>query len=208
MAISDMDIRKWAPRDEVGVHRFTREEYARMVFDPDRRVELLDGVIFDMSPQSGNHAKGVAKAVQALMAALSPASAPDAPVASVARYHVRPQLPLALFADSMPEPDIAVIAGDPDDYDDHPSRAVLVLEVADTSQHHDRKRKARIYARAGIADYWIVNLRLDLVEVLRDPLNGWYRTRITAARGETVSPQARPEAAIAVDDLLPRSPAA
>jgi len=192
MTISDVEIQSWAPADEVGVHRFTREEYEQMDFGPDRRVELLDGVIYDMSPHRGPHAKGIAKAVQALMAAFGP------------EYHVRPQLPLALGSHSMPEPDLAVIAGKPDDYEDHPSEAVLIVEVTDTSQVHDRKRKAKIYARAGIADYWIMNLRLDAVEVLRDPQGGLYRTRLVFHRGETISPLARPETSIAVDDLLPR----
>src|SRR6478736_2139868 len=65
-------------------------------------------------------------------------------------------------------------------------------------------RIPRIYVRAGIADYWIMNLRLDAVEVLRDPQGGLYRTRLVFHRGETISPLARPEVSIAVDDLLPR----
>lgn len=160
MAIPELDIRRSTPADEVGVHRFTREEYEQMDFGPDRRVELLDGVIYDMSPHRGPHATGIAKANQVLLAAFGP------------EYHVRPQLPLALGSYSMPEPDLAVIAGQPDEYEDHPSQAVLIVEVTDTSQVHDRKRKARIYAREGITDYWIVNLRLDVVEVLRDPQAG------------------------------------
>lgn len=99
MAIPDMEIRSWTPAKEVGVHRFTREEYERMDFGPDRRVELLDGVIYDMSPHRGPHAKGIAKVNQALITAFGP------------EYHVRPQLPLALGSHSMPEPDLAVIAG-------------------------------------------------------------------------------------------------
>ncbi|HEV7503748.1 MAG TPA: Uma2 family endonuclease [Thermoanaerobaculia bacterium] len=196
MTISDVEIRNWKPTDEVGVHRFTREEYEQMDFGPDRRVELLDGVIYDMSPHRGPHAKGVAKANQTLITAFG------------LEYHVRPQLPLALGSHSMPEPDLAVIAGKPDDYEDHPSEAVLIVEVTDTSQVHDRKRKAKQYARAGIADYWIMNLRLDAVEVLRDPQGALYRTRLVFHRGETISPLARPEISIAVDDLLPRKGAA
>lgn len=192
MTIPDLEIRSRTPADEVEAHRFTREEYEQMDFGPDRRVELLDGVIYDMSSHRGPHAKGVAKANQALIAAFVPG------------YHVRPQLPLALGTYSMPEPDLAVIAGKPDDYEDHPSEAVLIVEVADTSEYHDRKRKAKQYARAGIADYWIMNLRLDVVEVLRDPQGGLYRTRLVFHRGETISPLARPEVSIAVDDLLPR----
>ena len=78
------------------------------------------------------------------------------------------------------------------------------MEVADSSQIHDRKRKAKVYAAAGIADYWITNLRTDAVEVFRDPREGVYQSRRIYRRGETISPLARPEASVAVDDLLPR----
>ena len=105
----------------------------------------------------------------------------------------------------MPEPDLAVLPGEPDDYvDHHPSEALLVVEVTDTSQHHDRKRKPGIYAFAGIPEYWILNLRRDAVEVLRDPKGGEYRKKLVFRRGQRISPLARPEASIAVDDLLPR----
>lgn len=195
MALPEVKVQDWT-EEEVAVHRWTREEYEQMaeagVFAPDKRVELVDGVIYDMSPQKGRHAKGIAKGIQALMAAFGPG------------YHVRPQSPLALGNYSMPEPDLAVIAGDPDDYADHPSEAALVIEVTETSQYHDRKRKARLYAETGLREYWILNLRLDGVEVLRDPRNGEYRTRLVFHRGEQISPLARPEASIAVDDLLPR----
>jgi Uma2 family endonuclease len=109
-------------------------------------------------------------------------------------------MPLALGPPSEPEPDIAVVAGEPDDYlDHHPSTAVLVVEVADSSQFHDRKRKAAVYARAELPNYWIVNLRFDRIEVLRDPADGLYRARRIYRRGETISPLARPEAALAVE---------
>jgi Uma2 family endonuclease len=204
MAIPEVEVARWSDTEEVEdvrVHRFTRQEYERMaeVFDPETRVELVDGVIYDMSPHTSRHAKSLAKANQALMAAFGPG------------YHLRPQLPLALGTYSMPEPDLAVIAGTPDDaYEDHPTTAVLVVEVTDSSQHHDRRRKAKLYAQTGLPDYWILNLRRDAVEVLRDPENGAYRTRLVFHRGERISPLARPEVAIAVEDLLPRqgSPAA
>jgi Uma2 family endonuclease len=183
--------------DAVTVHTWTREDYERMAelgFFQDRRVELVDGVVYEfMSPQESPHATGVRKTSKALEAVFS------------LGYDVRAQLPLAVGPKSMPEPDLAVVVGEPDDYfHAHPSTAILIVEVADSSQYHDRKRKAKVYAAAGIADYWIVNLRLDAVEVLRDPREGVYRTRRTYHRGEAVSPVACPEASVAVDDLLPR----
>jgi Uma2 family endonuclease len=184
---------------EVEVHLWTRDEYERVadagVFG-DRRVELVEGVVYDiMSPQKSPHATGVHKGLQALTAAFS------------GGWTVRCQSPLALSPVSMPEPDLAVVEGEPDDYvDHHPTEAILIVEVADSSQLHDRKRKGKAYAKAGVPDYWILNLRRNTVEVLRDPAPEGYRSRRICRRGETISPLARPEASIAVDDLLPRKP--
>ncbi len=90
---------------------------------------------------------------------------------------------------------------------DHPSTAALVVEIADTSLRFDRAVKGRVYAAAGIADYWIVNLRDRVVEVYREPIRGMRRARYAATHvvhpGETLTPLASAEARIAVADLLP-----
>ena len=199
MALPEVKVQDWTDEEEVEVHRWTREEYEQMaeagVFAPDKRVELVDGVIYDMSPQTIPHATGIAKANRTLGEAFGRG------------YHLRPQLPLDLGTYSMPEPDFAVIPGDPDDYvatGHHPSDAVLVVEVTETSQYHDRKRKAKLYAETGLREYWIVNLRRDAIEVFQDPKGGEYRKKLVLQRGQQISPLARPEVSIAVDDLLPR----
>jgi Uma2 family endonuclease len=106
----------------------------------------------------------------------------------------------------MPEPDAAAIAGGLRDYPDHPTSALLVVEVADTSLPLDRRRKGPIYAQAGIPEYWIVNLVDGIVEVYREPIetaDGWhYRLVQRAAPGETLQPLTA-GTAIAVADLLP-----
>ena len=178
--------------------RTTREEYVRMVeagvFEG-RRVELVDGVVFEMTPQLSPHASTVMLAEEALRKAFP------------SGFSLRCQMPLDVGADSMPEPDLAVVPGSPRDYfAAHPTGAALVLEVTDTSQHHDRKRKAGTYAEAGIQDFWIVNLARDVVEICRDPENGIYRTRLILRRGEQIAPLARPDEPIAVVDLLPVRP--
>lgn len=161
----------------------------------DSRVELIDGVIYDMTPQNSWHATGVRKAQKALEDVFS------------AGYDVRSQMPLDLGFKSMPEPDVSVVPGDPDDYTaSHPTTALLVVEVTDSSLHHDRKRKKDLYARAGIPDYWILNLPLDAVEAFRDPQGGLYRTKLGFRRGERISPVSRPDLSIAVEDLLPKRP--
>lgn len=77
--------------------------------------------------------------------------------------------------------------------------------MADTSLQHDRK-KGGVYAKAGIQDYWIVNLARDVLEVYRDPVGATYRTRLVLRRGEQTAPLARPDAPIAVAALLPVRP--
>lgn len=123
-------------------HRFTREEYDRMVaagvFAPDARLELLEGEIINMPPQKSRHATAVRLIEDALRAAF------------LAGFDVRTRLPLSLGDYSEPEPDVAVVKGSPrDSRDAHPSSALLVVEIAETSLDYDRRRKLPVYVRAG-----------------------------------------------------------
>lgn len=157
-----------------------------------RRAELIDGVVYEMPPQLSPHASTLMLAQEVLRDVFSP------------ELSLRCQMPLDLGTASMPEPDLAVVPGKSRDYyTAHPTGAALILEVTDTTQYHDRKRKARTYAEAGIQDYWIVNLARDVLEVYRDPAGDTYRTRRILRRGEQIAPLVRPDAKIAVDDLLP-----
>jgi Uma2 family endonuclease len=178
------------------VHRWTRQQYENMalldLFEPETRVELLNGVIIDMSPQRSFHATAVCLAEDVLRGAFK------------GSYTVRNQMPLALDENSEPEPDVAVVPGKARDYTQaHPTTAVLVVEVADATLRLDRKTKQAVYARNGIAEYWIVNLKDNSLEVYRDPQGDQYRSRMTLRHGETVAPLARPDHPIAVTDLLP-----
>jgi Uma2 family endonuclease len=179
----------------VDVHRWTREEYERLVedgyFRPDERVELVNGIIYEMSPQKSWHAT----AIQAVQEYLGPAFKKG--------YNLRVQMPLALSLDSEPEPDIAVVPGHWREYRDfHPSTAALVIEVADTTLLYDREKGA-IYAQAGIPDYWILN-RIDAcLEIYREPRNESYQSRTVLKAGDFVSPLPCPEALISVANLLP-----
>jgi Uma2 family endonuclease len=181
---------------DVEVHRWTRQEYEKAAYAGafgDRWVELVDGVVYDMPPQDSPHATGVTKTQRALTAAFG------------SGFTVRQQMPLRLSRLSMPEPDLAVVPGEPDDYGKaHPKTAELVVEVTDISQYHDRVRKMGLYALAGIQDYWIVNLAQDALEVHREPLKGDHHQKLTVRRGERIAPLACPEGPIAVDDLLPK----
>jgi Uma2 family endonuclease len=106
---------------------------------------------------------------------------------------------------------VCVVRGSPRDHRSAaPRHPALVLEVSHTSLALDRTRKASIYARAGIQDYWMVNLVEQVLEVYRDPAplelprRGWaYRLAQALQHGESVAPLGAPDAVIAVDDFLP-----
>jgi Uma2 family endonuclease len=118
---------------------------------------------------------------------------------------------IALERDSEPEPDLSVVAGDPRDSSlSHPARPVLIVEVAETSLTFDREHKGSLYARAGIMDYWIINLVDRELEIHRDPVAaplapfGWqYRPRQAITTNGTISALAAPSAGISVADLMP-----
>jgi Uma2 family endonuclease len=126
-------------------------------------------------------------------------------------WFVQTQSPIILDDRSEPEPDVCVIRGSPRDYTEaHPTRPALVVEVAQLGLGLARGRKAAAYARARIADYWIVNLVERRLEVHREPARpgparrSWgYADIKMVPPGATVTPLAVPAAAVRVADLLP-----
>jgi Uma2 family endonuclease len=187
---------------EARVRRLRRVEYDRLIemgMFVDERLELLDGLLVVREPQSPAHAAVVGLVACALDAAFG------------GGWHVRHLAPVALDDVSEPEPDLAVVAGDPRDYfDAHPSSAALIVEVADSSLAFDRTRKASLYARAGLAELWIVDLVNVALIVYRDPApsadsqyGAAYHTIETLRPPAAVTPLAAPTAHIPVADLLP-----
>lgn len=175
---------------------WTREEYDRLVragaFHPEARVQLVQGEILEMSPQSPAHAAAIQLAHGALQAAFGPGC------------YVRVQMPMALGEDSEPEPDLAVVTEPPRSLvRAHPMTAILVVEVADATLHFDRSRKGAVYAVAQIPEYWIVDLAGRALEVHRDPEGSTYRTVLRLPAGTTVNPLGAPSASLQVGDLLP-----
>jgi Uma2 family endonuclease len=180
--------------------RWTREEYYRMAdlgLFHGQRVELLEGEIVVLSPQNWPHASTVDRVGEALRRVLG------------IGFWVRMQFPLNLGT-SDPEPDVSVVVGQREDYSDHPTTAVLIVEVSDSTLAYDRGRKASLYARAGIADYWIVNLVDNQLEVRRDPrldatqhYGHGYANVTVLAPPAVVNPFALPQVSLAVADLLP-----
>jgi Uma2 family endonuclease len=180
----------------VALRRWTRDEYDKMIaaglFAPGERVELIDGEILQMTPQGSAHFTAISLAEEALRKAFG------------AGFQVRSQAPLSLPGDSEPEPALAVVAGTPRDYRNaHPGTALIVMEVADNTLQHDRRRKGSLYARAGIRDFWIINLIDRCIEVYRDPGLGSYGSIRRFIAGEHLTPLSAPDARIAVADILP-----
>jgi Uma2 family endonuclease len=187
---------------ELTTRRWRRLEYERLVdlgIFVGERLELLDGVLVVREPQGSPHAAVVMRIGQILAVAFG------------AGWHPRLHAPLALGEHSEPEPDIAVVAGEALDYvAAHPSTAALVVEVADSSLRLDRRFKAAVYARAGLAEYWIVNLVDQALEVYRRPQSpvrpddDWTYGSVEVRRPPSaVSPLALPSVQIPVADLLP-----
>jgi Uma2 family endonuclease len=181
----------------IEMRRWTREEYDKMIaadmFAPGERVELIDGEILQMTPQGSVHATVIQLLHDALRLAFGSA------------FSIRSQLPIALAPDSEPEPDLAVVPGNARDYwDAHPATALLLVEVSDTTLEYDRQRKGSLYARAGIEDYWIVNIIDRCIEVYRDPGQESYRTCQRFVPGDHISPLAAPQAKISVADIFRR----
>ena len=187
---------------EPQVHLWTRSEYYKMaevgLFEG-KHVELIEGQVIEMTPTGSLHATAVALAARRLEKAFG------------AGYFVRWQMPLVVTQNTELEPDLAIVRGDVRDYkDSHPTTAALIVEVADSSLLHDRTKKAEIYARAGIADYWILNLNDRQLEVHRNPQassiepSGFgYRDVTVLTENDVVSPLGAPQEIIAVEDLLP-----
>lgn len=178
--------------------RWTVDEYHRAgeagVFRPDERLELVDGKILSMSPQNPPHATASVLAE----AALGVLSGPSC--------HLRIQKPLTVDAHTEVEPDIAIVTGQARDYlQRHPTTALLVVEIADSSAAYDRAQKAELYARAGVPDYWVLIVPQRRLEVRRDPdpTSGEYRTVLLLGEDEAISPLSAPSERVEIRDLLP-----
>src|SRR6267142_1004218 len=178
-------------RSDVKTRRWKRVEYDRLIetgfFRPGDPLELVGGQLIVAEPQGSRHFAAIQAAEEALRTAFGPG------------WQVRGQGPLALDEESEPEPDVAVVPGSFRDYvAGHPSRPILVVEVSESSLAFDRHHKGSVYARAGLADYWILNLVDRVLEVSRDPVQdpaaafGWrYRSVESLGPEASISPLAR-----------------
>jgi Uma2 family endonuclease len=170
----------------------TREEYEHLVgegFFGDDKVELLEGVVIERSPQGPDHADPIDLLAEILIRALGD------------RARVRIQNAFAASDRSEPEPDIAVVP--PGRYKRaHPREAYLVIEVAKSSLKKDTGIKARIYAEAAVPEYWVIDVEAETVAVHTRPRDGAYDDKKTYAKGDRIAPGRFPDVAVPLDDLF------
>lgn len=165
------------------------------VLPPDARVELLDGEIIDMSPIGPFHS-GVTSYLNQLFVA-----------AALGRWIVTAGTPVRLDDYSEPQPDIMLVKPIADYYRNRhpqPSDVYLLIEVADSSLMRDTNEKLPTYGRSGIAEVWIVNLNDETIEVYRQPHFTGYGSKTVLSAGDLAKPQAFPDVAVNVGDLLKR----
>lgn len=177
---------------------FSIAEYDQMVatgiLRDDDRLELIEGEIIAMSPIGPHHAAGVRRLDRILSRLLG-----DRSLISV-------QCPVAIPNWSEPNPDLALLVPRADFYlEAHPlPRQVQVLiEVADSSFTYDTQVKAPMYAKAGVCEYWVVDLNTDRILVYTRPRAGRYSVVRAYAAGEHFTSQRFPGIKFVVGDLLP-----
>jgi Uma2 family endonuclease len=175
------------------VHRLSADEYHRLIesggLDENTRIELIEGLILDMSPKSPGHENVIAFLMRRLFAGVD-----------LDRYEIRAAAPLSL-GDSEPEPDLIVFEHEiPRPY--HPETAALVIEVAVSSQRRDLRVKPSVYARANVPVYWVIDLDDRRAVAHSDPADGTYNhVQVLAERDRLAAPHIG-LAPIAVADVL------
>jgi Uma2 family endonuclease len=165
------------------------------ILPPERRVELLDGKIIDMSPIGSFHASKVKR-----LSRLFTLKANE-------RWIVSSQDPIHLDDHSEPQPDLVLLKPSPDDYaggHGQPEDVYLLIEVSDSTLHYDREKKLPAYGRAGIPEVWIVNLIEAGLEVYREPHFTGYGSKTVLHPGDQIAPQAFPDVVVDVAELLKR----
>lgn len=176
---------------------FTTAEYHQMieagVFNEDDRIELIEGEFYEMSPIGPRHAAAVNRLTRVLSIQLS-----DSAIVSV-------QNPVELSLHSEPQPDITVLKWRDDFYSQshpQPSDVLIAIEVSDTTQDRDRGFKIPVYARAGLAEAWLIDLFNDCIEIYYQPANGKYQDKKIVNRGQAIVSPSVPGLQLSADEIL------
>ena len=184
-------------RAEIPKKLFTVAEYYRMaevgILDPDARLELLEGEIVQMSPVGVRHVASVNRANRLFWKKLG-----DRVVVSV-------QNPVQLSEYTEPQPDVVLLKPREDCYEEKKASwedALLVIEISDTTIRRDRDIKLPLYAKSGVPELWIDDLKNNTIFVYRDPGQTTYATTLVLKRGDPISIAAVPDIVFQVGDLI------
>lgn len=177
---------------------FSIDEYTEMInsgaFASDDRIELIRGEIVEMAPIGYDHAFCVTALDRVFHRLVND------------KAIIWSQNPIQIkLSNSQPQPDIVLLKPRSDLSPKSPPTAedvLLLIEVADTTIRYDRGAKLKLYAEGGIAEYWIVNLRGDVIEVYSNPVNGEYKQSRKARRGDTLALPGGLEGVIRVEEVL------
>ena len=184
--------------EEDGLYRLSIEQYESMIrsgaIGEDDPVELLDGVLYEKMTQFAPHTIVIQNLSRWLVRRC------------LDTHDVRVQMPIRL-ANSRPEPDVAVVAGVPDDYPEQPTgeQVLLAVEVADRASDRVLRKKARLYAREGVRELWIVDVQERHVELHREPGENGYRVVTILAETEPFAALFLPDQSLRGSDVLPRA---
>jgi Uma2 family endonuclease len=188
---------KEKPMTQTQVRRWTVEDYHQMIkagiLSAHDRVELLEGQIIEMSPQQPPHAATTQHAARFL----------DRQLEGIA--YIRMQLPITLKPNSEPEPDIAIVQITTSEYFDHhptPNEIFLIIEVADSTLLNDRRTKALTYAKAGISEYWILDVNTRKTDVFQNPSSSGYEKHQIVDQQTSLTIAAFPTIAIPLNQLF------
>jgi Uma2 family endonuclease len=197
VAVPMMRSEEVSPREKL----WNREEYYRLAelgMIPDKHVELIGGVIYEVSPQSTTHFYCFERTRRILESTFGD------------QYWVRSQGPMVGGDLNEPEPDLCVVRGQIEVLPDHPSTGVLIVEVSKTSLAFDKLTKASLYASMQIPDYWILDIDHRKLWIHREPTidsaspfgHRYLHVDVIGAEG-SVSPLEKPDASIPVAQMLP-----
>lgn len=183
---------------QLGVRLWTVEDYHRMaaagILHPEERVELIEGQIVRMAAKGTPHSAAITRIARVLANDWGE------------QVLLRTQEPVRLNDYSELEPDVAVVQVNPLDYADHhptPEEIYLLIEVADTSLSRDCETKARIYAQAGITDYWVLDITNRQLLIFREPSQNGYQSELVLAEDTSISPLSFPTLNVAIQEILP-----
>lgn len=177
--------------------RFTVDEYHWMwatgLFPEDKRFELIRGTILEMPHAKPPHSGRVNRLTHLFMSRLG-----DSVIVSV-------QNPSSIDDYSEPVPDVSLLKPRLDFYTKNhplPEDVLLVIEVSHNTLRFDTKIKAPLYAEAGIAEFWILNIPQNVLEIRSEPVQGRYSRHEVLKQGQTISPQAFAGVSFRVEDIL------